>query len=79
MERIGSQEAKAAFSQLLARVAGGEQVTITEHGVPVAVMVPPEPSKSLNVADTIETLKRMRKKNTLGGISVRTLIEEGRD
>jgi hypothetical protein len=35
-------EARAALPEVLDRVAGGEQVTITRHGRPVAVVVRPD-------------------------------------
>jgi len=35
-------EARAALPEVLDRVAGGEEVTITRHGRPVAVVVRPD-------------------------------------
>jgi antitoxin (DNA-binding transcriptional repressor) of toxin-antitoxin stability system len=35
-------EARAALPQLLERVGAGEEVTITRHGTPVAVLVRPD-------------------------------------
>ncbi|MBF0419399.1 MAG: type II toxin-antitoxin system prevent-host-death family antitoxin, partial [Magnetococcales bacterium] len=40
METIGAFAAKTHLSALLDRVVQGEQITITRHGVPVAVMLP---------------------------------------
>ena len=40
MSKVSVQEAKARFSQLLRRVAAGEEITITNRGVPVARLVP---------------------------------------
>jgi prevent-host-death family protein len=40
MSTIGAYEAKTKFSELLERVEGGEHVTITRHGKPVAELVP---------------------------------------
>jgi prevent-host-death family protein len=37
---VGAFEAKTHLSELLARVEGGEEVTITKHGRPVARLVP---------------------------------------
>jgi len=39
---INIHEAKTHFSKLLQRVAGGEEVTISRAGVPVARLVPVE-------------------------------------
>jgi prevent-host-death family protein len=45
-------EAKKHFSELLGRVAyGGERITISKRGKPMAVLVPPEdPSAQSNLA-----------------------------
>jgi prevent-host-death family protein len=80
METVGSFEAKTHLTQLLERVAKGEEIIITKHGKPVARLVPvanaePKP----DVRQVIEQLKAFSKGNTLGeGITVRDLIEEGR-
>jgi prevent-host-death family protein len=37
---VGVHEAKTTLSELLRRVAAGEQVTITRGGEPVAMLVP---------------------------------------
>lgn len=38
---VGVHEAKTNFSELLRRVAGGEEITITRRGDVVARLVPP--------------------------------------
>lgn len=38
--QVGVHEAKTHFSQLLRRVAAGEEITITTGGTPVARLVP---------------------------------------
>ena len=78
MTTVGSYEAKTHLPSLIARVAKGEQITITKHGVPVAKLVPVETSGKRDRAEVIEELRRIRKGKTLGGISIRELIEEGR-
>ena len=40
METIGAFEARRHLSSLLDRVANGERITITRHGVPAAPLVP---------------------------------------
>jgi antitoxin (DNA-binding transcriptional repressor) of toxin-antitoxin stability system len=42
MITISSSEARAALPELLDRVSEGEEVTITRHGRPVAVVVRPD-------------------------------------
>lgn len=73
METMGTSEAKRHFSQLLARVANGEQIVLSKRGVPVAVLQPVEP-----VRETIAELKRFRNGRRLGGLSVREMLNEGR-
>jgi prevent-host-death family protein len=82
MTTVGVYEAKTHLPKLLARVAKGERITITKHGVPVAVLMPP-PGKldreSTKVA--VEALKAFRRGRSTPGLSaaeIRDLIEEGR-
>lgn len=42
MESVGAYEAKTHLPRLLRRVMGGESVTITRHGRPIARLVPVE-------------------------------------
>jgi prevent-host-death family protein len=78
MSTIGMFDAKTHFSQLIERVLKGERITITRHGVPVAVISPPVAREQLDVKRAVEELKAFRKGRTLGGIKIRDLINEGR-
>ncbi|GAA6618802.1 type II toxin-antitoxin system Phd/YefM family antitoxin [Scytonema sp. NUACC26] len=78
MESIGSYQAKTHLPALLERVAKGEEFTITKHGVPIARLVPVEQEQQRDVRTVIEELKKFRKGHTLGGLSVREMINEGR-
>jgi prevent-host-death family protein len=62
----------------LERVARGEKIIITKHGVPVAVLQPIDPKQQSEPELVIEKIKKFRSKNRLDGISLRELIEEGR-
>jgi len=42
MATVGSYQAKTHLPRLLGRVARGERITITRHGTPVAMLVPPD-------------------------------------
>ncbi|MFH7326575.1 type II toxin-antitoxin system Phd/YefM family antitoxin [Desulfurivibrio sp. C05AmB] len=79
METIGAYEAKTKLGQLLERVQAGEQITITKHGVPVAVLraAPDHPGHA--PAQAIAELKKFRRHHTLAGLSLKQMIEEGRD
>jgi antitoxin (DNA-binding transcriptional repressor) of toxin-antitoxin stability system len=46
MSAMSVSEARAALHELLERVAVGEEVTITRHGQPVAVVVRPDVLRS---------------------------------
>jgi prevent-host-death family protein len=80
MKTVGAYEAKTNFSRLLDEVTTGESITITRHGVPVARLVPASDERALNVDRLIEEwLETRRRENvTLGGLSLREMIEEGR-
>ena len=79
MESVGSFEAKTHLPQLLERVARGEEVLITRHGKPVARLVPTTRTRPRpDVRAAVEAMKEFRKGQTLGGLSVRELIEDGR-
>lgn len=78
MKSIGAYEAKTHLPELLERVAKGEKITITKHGVPVATLQPADAAKKIPVREIIDQMKRFRSGHRLGGLSVRDMIEEGR-
>lgn len=78
METVGAYQAKTHLNQLLERVAGGEKITITKHGVSVAILQSADCSKRTTVRNTIDQLKRFRSGHRLEGLAVRDMIEEGR-
>ncbi len=79
-QTIGSFEAQTQLPELLERVARGETITITEHGKPVAQLVPVPPEQKSDVKKVIEEFKAYSKRQgrTLGDITYRELVEEGR-
>ena len=78
METVGAYEAKTHLPKLLERVSKGERITITKHGVPVAVLQSPDPEKTLDIKSVIAELHNLRSRHSLGGLSIRKMIEEGR-
>jgi len=78
METVGAYEAKTHLPRLLERVFKGERITITKHGVPVAVLQPPDPAKKVDTRSVILEMRKFRDKHSLGGISIRDMIEEAR-
>lgn len=79
METIGAYEAKTHLPQLLRRVSKGEKITITKHGVPVATLQAPETSRKSPTKEVITQLREFRHKHRLDGLSIRQMIDEGRD
>ena len=76
---VGAYEAKTHFSQLLEKVAAGEEITITRHGTPVARLVPIK--KELTPAERRKAIERWKERSkglSLGGLKIRDLINEGR-
>ena len=84
MKIVPVYEVKTRFSELLAAVELGEEVTITRRGRPVARIVAAveSPAATLTqrerVAGIFARLREMRQGRTLGG-SLREAIEAGRD
>ena len=79
MREIGAFEAKNRFGHLLDQVEHGEEIVITRRGRAVAKLVPAEPGFDREkarraVAGILETSRGA----TLGGLSIRDLINEGR-
>jgi prevent-host-death family protein len=76
---VGAYEAKTRFSQLLERVAGGEEITITRHGHPVARLVPAVTVPSIESRrETIQKMRALASRNRLKGLRIKELIAEGR-
>ena len=78
METVGAYEAKTHLSKLLERVMRGDRITITKHGVPIAVLQPFKPDKHIDIRSVILEVLKFREKNKLLGLSIRQMIEEGR-
>jgi prevent-host-death family protein len=79
MESVGAYEAKTHLSQLLDRVARGEEIQITRNGRPVARLVPEPAEEITDIRSVIAEIREFRKGRKLGNdITIRELIEEGR-
>ncbi|MBX3412238.1 MAG: type II toxin-antitoxin system prevent-host-death family antitoxin [Pirellulales bacterium] len=72
-------EAQAHFPELLEKVASGEEIIITEHGQPVARIVPVARQHTQEERrDAIRRIQELQKGLSLGDLKIRDLIEEGR-
>lgn len=78
MSEIGVFEAKTHLPRLLKRVQAGERFVITRHKRPIAELIPYRSVDRDQVRTAIENLREFRKSHSLGGVSIRELIEEGR-
>jgi prevent-host-death family protein len=79
MHAVGAYEAKTHLSQLLDRVARGEEIQITRNGRPIARLVPDSAQESGDVRRVIAAIREFRKGRRLGDdLTIRQLIEEGR-
>jgi len=78
MSQVGVYEAKTHLPRLLEKVEGGERITITRHGHSVAVLQPVDGSGN-SIGDVINEIKQFRLGKKLQGISIREMIEDGRD
>jgi prevent-host-death family protein len=79
MEIIGAFDAKTHLSALLDRVAKGERITITRHGVPAAMLVPvADAGPKLSHEEVVEGMRALRKRVKPDSISVREMVNEGR-
>ena len=79
MRTIGAFDAKNRLGTLLDLVEQGEEITITRHGKPVARLVAPGTSPgSAESRPAADRIRARREGVMLGGIPVKSLIEDGR-
>ena len=78
MIEVSAYEAKTHLSELLRKVKNGERVLITKHHIPIAIMAPAFSQRNRSVKETIAAMKLFRKENTLKGLKLKNMIEEGR-
>lgn len=77
MKEVGAYEAKTKLPALLRAVENGERVIITRSGKPIADLAPHQASER-DPRDVIASIRQMRQGITLGEVSLKELIEEGR-
>jgi prevent-host-death family protein len=79
MVLVGAFEAKTHLSDLLDRVARGEKITITRHGVPAAMLIPVKETKAkLTHEEIVDGMRKLRERIKPGKMSVREMVVEGR-
>ncbi len=60
MPTVSASEARAALPHLLDQVAAGDEVTITRHGQPVAVLVRPDALRARRADTAIHGAAKIR-------------------
>jgi len=80
MATVGAYEAKTHLPKLLERVEKGETITITRHGKPVAVLVPPEQAPKPDFDEIVAHMDEIRKHANPDpeGWTIKQLINAGR-
>ncbi len=79
MHRVGVFEAKNRLTALLDEVEGGGEIIITRRGKPIARLAPLEGGfDRAKARAAAEGLRAASKGLSLGGISIKDLISEGR-
>jgi prevent-host-death family protein len=72
-------DAETHLSALLDRVAKGERITITRHGIPAAILAPIEETGiQLSHQEIVEGMRALRKRVKPSTLGVREMIAEGR-
>lgn len=74
MTMVGAYEAKTHLPKLLQRVSRGETITITRHGVPVAVLAPFSGPVKMTPQEAAADLRKLSKE--LWDRGVRVTAEE---
>jgi len=78
MKTVGTFEAKTHLNELLKRVSKGESIRITRRGIPVAKLVPSEDGTRKDLKKVVREIREIRKGASLGNLTLRELIDEGR-
>jgi prevent-host-death family protein len=78
MKTVGAFDAKTHLNELLQRASKGETIQITRRGIPVAKLSPPDSSQKEDGHILAASIRQLRRGVTLGKLSIRELIDEGR-
>lgn len=77
-QEIGAYEAKTRLPELLREVGTGKRFTITHRGEPVAELVLYAGPKAGGKVAAIKAIKDLMKRDSVTGVDVKALIDEGR-
>ena len=77
MKSVGVYAAKTQLPRLVERARKGERITITRHGIPVALLVPTHEQRRRPLADVIGDLEAFARGRRLGA-PLRRVLAMGR-
>ena len=78
MKSIGSYKLKTHLSEILDSVENGQSIHVTRHGKTIARILPPEVSQSQEVHAAVLRIKAFARTRLPKGVTIKSLIEEGR-
>lgn len=79
MATVGAFDAKTHLSDLLDRVARGERITITRHGIPAAILVPVgEGKRKLTHEEVVQGMRALRDRVKPDTMTVLKMVNQGR-
>lgn len=78
MRHVGIFEAKTHLSQLLDDVERGEEIVVTRRGKPIAHIVPAPDDRQRKAKEAVSKIRALRMGLSLGGATLKELIEDGR-
>jgi prevent-host-death family protein len=78
MKKFAFFDAQNCLSELIDRMEAGEEIAITRRGKVVARLVPPTEDAGQLARKVVTALRSSRKGVSLGGLSIRALVREGR-
>jgi prevent-host-death family protein len=78
MRKIGAYELKTHLSEVLDAVEHGQTVVVTRHGKPIARISPDAADRKQQTSRAIRGLLAYPRTALPKGVTIRSLIEEGR-
>jgi prevent-host-death family protein len=78
MRKIGAYELKTHLSEVLDAVEHGQTVVVTRHGRPIARISPDAADQRQQASQAVQSLLNFPRIPLPKGVTVRSLIEEGR-
>jgi prevent-host-death family protein len=81
VERFGVYDARAKFSELIERAAGGDEIVITRRGKPIVRLVAAGTDRGAAArrrGAAVRRIEKLRDELDIRGVDVRRLIAAGR-